>query len=40
MEFSIDDIIAKGKKIDKDTLEARDYIIEEIRKDKERQEIK
>lgn len=30
MEFTIDEILSKGKKLDRDTLEARDYIIEKI----------
>lgn len=30
MEFAIDDILAKGKVLDKDTIEARDYIITKI----------
>jgi predicted HD superfamily hydrolase involved in NAD metabolism len=32
MEFAIEDIAAKGKVLDKDTLEARDYIISRIEK--------
>jgi predicted HD superfamily hydrolase involved in NAD metabolism len=30
MEFTIGDILKKGKRLDKDTLEARDYIISKI----------
>jgi predicted HD superfamily hydrolase involved in NAD metabolism len=30
MEFAIDDIVSKGKVLDKDTIEARDYIITKI----------
>lgn len=39
MEFTVDEILAKGKKLDKDTIEAREYIIEKIEKSKGAQHI-
>ena len=39
MEFALDELVKKGKKIDRDTIEAREYMIEKIaRKKKEGQE--
>ena len=39
MEFALDELVRKGKPIDSDTTEAREFIIEKIRKkEKEGQE--
>ena len=34
MEFSLDELVRKGKPIDNDTIEARDYIIDKIKEKK------
>lgn len=38
MEFALDELIRKGKKIDSDTIEAREFMIDKISKKKEGQE--